>query len=258
MRTPEPKNIRYEVADGIATLAIDRPHVLNAIDDPTVLAIIQVMDAIAADPSIRALIFASGEKAFCSGSDLDEAVEATVHLHRYHWEIGQQLLDRIEDLPIPVIAAVHGWAMGGGSEIALACDIRIASEDAKFGFPEITIGAIPSWGGTQRLPWIVGRGHALELLLSGIPIAAERALAIGLVNRVVPVGEEYAAAVELATVLAERPPTAVRAAKSLVRASAHATRLEGEALEVEWNLKNVADPEFERRVSSFLSRRGSK
>jgi len=249
-------NIEFNLLpDGVATVAIMRPHVLNAIDDATVVELMDLFERVAADDSIRALVFGSGSRGFCAGSDLDEAIEATPELHLYHWDIGQKMLRMLEDLPIPVVAAISGYAMGGGAEIALACDLRVASEDAKVGFPEVTIGGIPSWGGTQRLPKVVGQGNALELLLSGVPADARRAYEMGLFNRVVATGTELSAAVEWATLIAGRTPMALRAGKNLVRASAGVDREVGEVLEINWNVRCVAQPEFQERVGRFLAKR---
>lgn len=239
-------------------LAISRPQVLNAIDDPTVLDVIDATRMLAADPEVRALVWGSGERGFCAGSDLDEAAVADVDLHLNHWRLGHQMLAAIEDLRVPVIAAVTGYAIGGGTEIALACDLRLAGESAHFGLPEITLGAIPSWGGTQRLPKVVGRGHANELLMTGTPITAHEAYRIGLANRIVPDEQVLDAAIELAEQLADRPSSALASAKLLVRRSYELDRDAGEQLEEALNLDNVRQPAFAQRVGRFLAQRSAR
>jgi enoyl-CoA hydratase len=249
-----------EARPGVWLLALRRPEVLNAIDDPTVLEVLDALGGLAGREDARALVWGSGERGFCAGSDLDEAAAAGTDpdLHLRHWRLGHRMLNAVEDLPLPVLAAVSGYAMGGGTEIALACDLRLAGESARFGLPEITLGAIPSWGGTQRLAKVVGRGNALELLLTGVPIDAAEAHRIGLANRVVADAELTGAALDLAELIAERPRAAAGAAKYLVRRSFEVDRAEGEELELEANLRNVRRPEFAERVGKFLARREGK
>lgn len=246
-----------EARPGVWLLAIRRPQVLNAIDDPTVLEVIEATRALRERADAKALVWGSGERGFCAGSDLDEVTEVGLDadLHLRHWRLGHRMLNGIEDLPLPVIAAVSGYAMGGGTEIALACDMRVAGESARFGLPEITLGAIPSWGGTQRLPKVVGRGNALELLLTGVPIDAAHALRIGLANRVVADDAVTESALDLAELIAERPRGALGSAKTLVRRGYEVDRGGGEEMELLANLDNVRDPEFAARVAKFIARR---
>jgi enoyl-CoA hydratase len=240
-----------EARPGVWVLAIRRPEVLNAIDDTTVLEVMQAVRRLREQPRARALIWGSGERGFCAGSDLDEVSAAgdDMDLHLRHWRLGQEM---------PVIAAVTGYAVGGGTEIALACDLRIAGSEARFGLPEITLGAIPSWGGTQRLPKVVGRGHALEMLMTGTPITADRALQIGLVNKVVADDDTLDAALSLAELIATRPATALGSAKALVRRSYEVDRLAGEQFELLANADNVRQPEFAERIAAFLAGRASR
>jgi enoyl-CoA hydratase len=255
------ENIDFaEARPGVWLLAIRRPEVLNAIDDPTVLEVIDATARLRENEDAKALVWGSGERGFCAGSDLDEVTEVGLDadLHLRHWRLGHRMLNGIEDLPMPVIAAVSGYAMGGGTEIALACDLRIAAESARFGLPEITLGAIPSWGGSQRLPKVVGRGNALELLMTGVPIDAEHALRIGLANRVVADDAVTDAALDLAELIAERPRGALGSAKMLVRRGYEVDRPGGEEMELLANLDNVRQPEFAERVAKFIARRGKK
>lgn len=183
----EYRNLNLETSDGIAVLTINRPQVLNALSVETVGEIGAAMAQIAADDSIRGLIITgAGEKAFVAGADITELHPLDRAGAVAYADRGQAVLDAIEQMEKPVIAAVNGFALGGGCELSMACHIRIAAENAKFGQPEVKLGAIPGYGGTQRLARLVGKGRAMELCLSGAAIGAEEALRIGLVNRVVP------------------------------------------------------------------------
>lgn len=252
----EYKNIRMEMArPGVLLFCIDRPTVMNALDDPTVLEIISAFDEIAASDDIRAIVIGSGERAFSAGSDLDEALSADPVSNREHWDLGQQMMRRIEKVPIPVIAAVRGFAMGGGFELALACDLRLAGESSVFALPEVTLGAIPSWGGTQRLPHIAGRGRALELIMTGRRLTAATAYTYGIVNQVVADDEVVRTALDLAEQLTAHPRRALAAAKDLVRASEHLNQEMGERLETLWNTDCVNTQDFQDRVGAFIARR---
>ena len=205
------ENLLVEHGDGVLTITINRPKVLNALNADTLNELSAVIGVARDDEAVRAIVLTgSGDRSFVAGADISElAVQSPVG-GREHARKGQALFDRIERLGKPVIAAVNGFALGGGCELAMACTIRIAADTAKFGQPEINLGLIPGYAGTQRLPRLVGRGRALELLLGGQPIAADEALRIGLVNRVVPADKLLADAHALAVSLAAKPPAAVR------------------------------------------------
>ena len=204
-------NLLVEQAEAVTTVTINRPAVLNALNMETLDELRRVLLACRADAAVRVVIITgSGEKAFVAGADINELSVQTPTGGREHAMQGQQVLDLIETLGKPVIAAINGYALGGGCELAMACTIRLASETAKLGQPEINLGLLPGYGGTQRLARLVGRGAALELLLTGQPISAAEALRIGLVNRVLPPGDLMAEARTLATALASKPPIAVR------------------------------------------------
>ncbi len=191
------KNLLVEVADQVATVTINRAKVLNALNAETLGELEQAFAALEADPAAKVIIITgAGEKAFVAGADIAamqpigpvEAREFALLAHR--------IMDRLEQGSKTVIAAVNGFALGGGCELAMACDIRLASDNARFGQPEISLGIIPGWSGTQRLPRLVGRGRALELMLTGEMIDAAEACRIGLVNRVVPAAEATAGSAE--------------------------------------------------------------
>ena len=203
--------ILYEVKEGVARLTVNRPDKLNALDRQTILDIDRAVAAVRDDASVGVLVVTgAGEKAFVAGADINELAQQTPVGGRDHARHGQALFDRIERLGKPVIAAVNGFALGGGCELAMACTLRLAADTAKFGQPEINLGLIPGYAGSQRLPRLVGAGRALELLLTGNPITADEAWRIGLVNRVVPAASLMDEARGLAKTLASKPPIAVR------------------------------------------------
>jgi enoyl-CoA hydratase len=212
------ENLLVEHDEGFVTVTINRPRVLNALSRATVGELHTAVDSIAGDDSIRAVVITgSGRKAFVSGADIGEleALE-TAQQGFEHSKYSHELLFKLRDLPKAVIMAVNGYALGGGCELALGGDIIIASENAQFGQPEVNLGIIPGFGGTQRLPRLVGRTRALELILTGRRIAAEEALAMGLVNRVVPQDELMSTAHDIAAIIAQKAPLAIALAKRAV------------------------------------------
>jgi enoyl-CoA hydratase len=195
----------------VSIITINRPKVLNALNGPTLDELSQVIDEAGRDESVRALILTgAGDRAFVAGADINELAVQTPIGGREHARRGQALFDRLERLGKPVVAAVNGFALGGGCELAMACTLRIAADTAKLGQPEINLGLLPGYAGSQRLPRLVGRGRALELLLLGHQISAEEAWRIGLVNRVVPAAELMTEAKKTAQALASKAPVAVR------------------------------------------------
>jgi enoyl-CoA hydratase len=205
------ENLLVERDAAILIVTINRPKVLNALNAATLLELSQVIEEARLDASVRAIVLTgAGEKSFVAGADINELAVQTPVSGREHARHGQALFDRIERLGKPVVAAVNGFALGGGCELAMACTIRLAADTAKFGQPEINLGLLPGYAGSQRLPRLVGRGRATELLLTGAQIPAEEAWRIGLVNRVVPAAELMNEARALAHTLASKPPVAVR------------------------------------------------
>ncbi|HEX7487218.1 MAG TPA: enoyl-CoA hydratase-related protein [Vicinamibacterales bacterium] len=205
-------NVHIERDGAIAIVTIDRRKVLNALDRATLDQLRRAVLELKHDETIRCLILTgAGEKAFVAGADIQELEQlAPSQAEAYALE-GQHVFDLIEHLGKPVIAAVNGYALGGGCELAMACTLRLASEAARFGQPEVTLGVTPGFAGTQRLPRLVGKGRALDLLLTGRVIDAQEALAFGLVNRVVPAAELMTKAKELGSRLAALAPAAMRA-----------------------------------------------
>ena len=216
---PAFRNLRLERRDAVTVLFVNRPQVMNAINRETLAEIADAVRAFTADDTQGALVVTGqGEKAFISGADINELAPLGPAAAEDISRFGQGVVDLLEQSPKPVIAAVNGYAFGGGCELALACHMRLASDNAVLGLPEVKLGIIPGYGGTQRLPRLVGPGRALELILSGRNIKADEAERIGLVNRVVPQAELLAEAVKLAQAILKNGPLAVAAAlESVVR-----------------------------------------
>ena len=205
------ENLIVERDGAVAIVTINRPKVLNALNAATMTELAAAMTELGSDDSVRAIVLTgSGEKSFVAGADINELAVQTPVGGRDHAQRGQRVLDTIEQLGKPVIAAINGFALGGGCELAMACTLRIAADTARLGQPEINLGLIPGYAGTQRLTRLVGRGVALEILLTGDPISAAEAHRIGLVNRVVPGAELMAEAKKLASHLASKAPIAAR------------------------------------------------
>jgi enoyl-CoA hydratase len=205
------ENLVVDRQDPVAVVTINRPRVLNALNGQALDELRRVMLTLGQEAAVRAVILTgAGNKAFAAGADIGEISTQTPAGGRDQALRAQQVLDLIEQLGKPVIAAINGYALGGGCELAMACTIRLAADSAKLGQPEINLGLIPGYGGSQRLPRLVGAGRALELLLTGDQITAAEAHRIGLVNRVVPAAELMREAMSLATALAAKAPIAVR------------------------------------------------
>ena len=205
------ENILFDRQDGIATITVNRPKVLNALNAQTLDELRRAILACRHDDAVRCVIATgAGEKSFIAGADINELSLQSPTSGREHAMAGQHILDLIENLGKPVIAAINGFALGGGCELAMACTLRIAADTARLGQPEINLGIIPGYAGTQRLARLVGRGRALEILLTGDHITAAEAYRLGLVNRVVPAGELMAEVRRLAATLVSKAPVAVR------------------------------------------------
>jgi len=204
-------NLLIERDGAVATLTVNRPKVLNALNAPTMDELRRALRELRGDDEVRAVIITgAGDKSFIAGADINELAVLTPVDGREHGLRGQHVLQVLENLGKPVIAAINGFALGGGCELAMACTLRIAADTAKLGQPEINLGLIPGYAGTQRLARLVGRGRALEILLTGDLIGADEAYRIGLVNRVVPAAELMTEARALAAKLASKAPIALR------------------------------------------------
>ncbi len=232
------QTIIYEKQDGIGYVTLNRPQVLNIYNLQMRDELCQVLSAIWDDPEVMVAIFrGAGERAFCAGADLSEFLTAPspVIARKVRWE--RDVWGLFLGLPQPVIAALHGYVLGSGMEMALCCDLRIASEDARFGLPEVSLGIIPAAGGTQTLPRTIGRAKSLEMLFTNRWIDAEEALAVGLVNRVVPRSKLLPTAEGIARKIMSLAPMAVRCAKEAIRRGANMSL--GEGLELERQLASL-------------------
>jgi enoyl-CoA hydratase len=206
------ENLLVEKKDGIAVVTVNRPHKLNALNGRTIEELDAAFSALGSDAEVRGVVLTgAGDKAFVAGADIGELAGLDAEAGRALSERGQRVFDRIEWLGKPVVAAVGGFALGGGCELALACHVRVASENASFGTPEVGLGLLCGYGGTQRLPRLVGRGPALEILLTGERVGAAEALRLGLVNRVVAPKDLPAQAEALLGKMISNGPLALRA-----------------------------------------------
>jgi enoyl-CoA hydratase len=251
------ENILIDRSPPTVIITINRPQVLNALSRDTLAEIERAIDDVGEDDEIRAVILTgSGTKAFAAGADiaglqaLSSAQEGYQHSRRSH-----QLLRKMAVLPKPVIAAVNGYALGGGCELAMAADIIIASENARFGQPEVNLGIIPGFGGTQRLPRLVGRTKALELIFTGDRITAEEALRIGLVNKVVPIESLLETARAMAATIAEKAPLAIALAKRSVYEGLEAGPSVGNEIEMTYFGLAVGTEDRSEGTSAFLEKR---
>ena len=250
------ENVRTENRDGVLIVTIDRPKVLNALNAQTVEEIGEAFEAARNDDSVRAVIVTGGgEKAFVAGADINELAKMTPISGKATASKGQGVFFAIERFPKPVIAAINGFALGGGCELALACHIRIASEKAQIGLPEVTLGIIPGYGGTQRLARLVGKGKALEIICTADRVSAADAEKIGLVNKVVPADQLMSAAEEMARKIASRGPVAVRCALEAVMSGSEMPFEEGQFLEATLFGLLCATDDMKEGMNAFLEKR---
>jgi enoyl-CoA hydratase len=253
------ENVLYEKRNGIGYVTINRPAKLNALNRKTMEELDQCFQDIARDDEVRAIILTgAGEKAFVGGADISELAVLTPVEGQDMSVRGQKVLDLIEHLGKPVIAAINGYALGGGCELALACTLRIASEQARLGQPEVKLGLIPGYAGTQRLPRLVGKGRALEMLLSGDPVGAAEAYRIGLVNQVVPAQELIARAEKLAQRIMANAPLAVKFALEAVSHGLEMPEAEGQFLEANLFGLCCSTEDMKEGTRAFLEKRPAR
>jgi len=251
------ESLRVERAGAVITLTIDRPEVRNALDPATIRKLGEVLTALEDDEDVLAVILTgAGDAFFVAGGDLKalqkiEGAEAGRKMAR----LTQRVFARLEALEVPVIAAVNGIALGGGTELAAACDIRVASENASFGFKQIQLGLMPAWGLTYRLLRQVGRAKALELLLTGRSVTAAEAKELGFVDRVVPAGQALAAARELAQAIASNPPLSVRLTKQVIQGARDAPAEAAGALEAALFGLAWGSADHDEAVRAFFEKR---
>lgn len=249
-------NLLYAEEQRVATITLNRPDKLNALNHDTLVELKQaVLAANASDAVDVIIITGAGEKAFVAGADIKELSQLDAVRGQRFAQLGQDVFNTIEDSKKPVIAAVNGFALGGGCELSLACHIRIAAENAKFGQPEVNLGVIPGYGGTQRLARIVGQGRAAELILTGDMVNAEEALRIGLANKVAPVGEALIMAGEMAAKIVAKGQVAVRLSLEALRCVPQMGLREGLASEAALFGLSCGTDDFTEGTSAFLEKR---
>jgi enoyl-CoA hydratase/carnithine racemase len=249
-------NVLYETKGAIAYVTVNRPKVLNALNTPTWSDLRRAFEHARDDATVRGVILTgAGAKAFIAGADISELAKVTAFEAEQSSRFGQEVLDLIENLGKPVIAAVNGFALGGGCETAMACTLRLAVETAKFGQPEVALGLIPGGGGTQRLPRLVGKGRALQLILSGDMISAAEAYRIGLVNEIVPAADLIARAEAILTKIASNAPIAIKFALEAANKGMDTSQGEGLLLEASYFGLCAATEDKREGTSAFLEKR---
>jgi enoyl-CoA hydratase len=249
-------SIELACADGIATLTFNRPKALNALNTALLEELSNALDSINRDQTIRVLILTgSGEKAFIAGADITEIATLTPLAAKNFSQRGQEIITKLQGLAIPVIAAVNGYALGGGCEMALACDFIYASEKAVFGLPEITLGVIPGFGGTQRLPRLIGANRAKEMIFTGKHLTAAEAKDIGLVNKTFAPEELLPAVESVARTIATKGKASLCAAKQTVTQGLNADLATGLAMERDAFALCLANPDAKEGTGAFLEKR---
>jgi enoyl-CoA hydratase/carnithine racemase len=249
-------NVEYEKKGSIAYVTVNRPKVLNALNTPTWTDLQAAFNDAKADASVRGVILTgAGDKAFIAGADISELAHVDAYDAEESSRFGQEVLDLIENLGKPVIAAVNGFALGGGCETAMACTMRIAAEHARFGQPEVKLGLLPGGGGTQRLPRLVGKGRALQLILTGETISAQEAYRIGLVNEVVAPASLIDRAETILKQIAANAPIAVKFSLEAANKGMETSQSEGFALEASYFGICAATEDKKEGTSAFLEKR---
>jgi enoyl-CoA hydratase len=249
------ETLRMETDGAVAVLTIDRPEKRNALSGQVRAELIAALDTLRDDDGVRVVVVTgAGDKAFVAGADIAEFAQRTP-LEQRATMTGRRVFDEIAAFPKPVIAMINGFCLGGGCELALACDVRVAADTARFGQPEINLGIIPGGGGTQRLPRVVGMGQAMRLVLSGELIDAAEALRIGLADVVHPAAELRERTMEFARAMAGKSPVALRMAKSAVRAAAEMPLAAGLQYETELFVTCFASDDKREGVAAFLEKR---
>ncbi len=253
------QNLRIEKREGIAIVTVNRPEKLNALDDRTMEELDGAFTALRSDPAVGGVILTgAGEKAFVAGADISELATQSPVTGRERSIRGQRILDKIEGLGKPVVAAVNGFALGGGCELAMACHVRVASENARLGTPEVKLGLMCGYAGTQRLSRLVGKGRALEILLTGEPVDAQEALRIGLVNKVVPKEKLLAEAEAVLRKMLGNGPVSLRFSLEAVNAGLEMPFGEAQAFEATLFGLICTTEDMKEGTRAFLEKRPAK
>ncbi|MCB9077575.1 MAG: enoyl-CoA hydratase/isomerase family protein [Anaerolineaceae bacterium] len=247
------ENILVRTEGRVGIVQLNRPKALNALDTPTMLEVNEALAAFDADDSIGCLVLTGSEKAFAAGADIKQMAEASV-VQQLNM-VFLDLWDRLQSVTKPIIAAVSGWCLGGGCELAMVCDMIVASESARFGQPEINLGIIPGAGGTQRLTRAVGKAIAMEMVLANRHLTAQEALGYGLVNRVAPVEQYLDEAIKLAADIASKSPVAVRVGKEAVNKAFETTLAEGVYLERRLFTMLFGTEDQKEGMAAFIAKR---
>lgn len=250
------ENIIYQVEEEIAKITFNRPKALNALNAALLAELSDALDRVAADEDIRVLVLTgAGDKAFVAGADISELATFNSLGAKHFAQVGQTAINKLQQLPIVVIAAVNGFALGGGIEIAIACDFIYASENAKFGQPEINLGLIPGFGGTQRLPRLIGTNMAKELIYTGKMISAAEGQQVGLVNKVVAPDSLIAEVMNVAKEIAGKGRVSLRAAKQAVNNGMNADLATGLSIEIDAFALCFSSPDAKEGTTAFLEKR---
>ena len=241
--------------ENIAKIRLNRPDKLNALSPELLDELNAALDKAEQDNEVRAVIITGTGKSFSSGADLMAVSQLSPEENKAFLVRGQEIFHRIETFPKGVIAALNGYTFGGGLELASACDLRIATDEVKLGFPEVSIGILPGWGGSQRMPYLIGYTHAREMILTGNRYSAEEAMALGLLNKVVPADELDSTAAFLAAKIADNAPLAIKYAKDSIYQSRTLSIVDGNKLELDYLIKLTNSKDAEEGVSAMLAKR---
>ncbi|MBW2602924.1 MAG: enoyl-CoA hydratase/isomerase family protein [Deltaproteobacteria bacterium] len=254
----ECKNILFQVEEQIATITFNRPEVLNALNEASLKEFSHAVDNVAGDEDIRVLILTgAGDKSFVAGADITEFLKFNALKAKIFSETGHGLVNKLQELPIPVIAAVNGFALGGGCEVVIACDFIYASENAMFGLPEINLGIIPGFGGTQRLPRLIGKNRAKEMIFTGKMIPAAEAQAIGLVNKVCAQDQLMDEVLNVAKIIVSKGKVSMRAAKQAINTGMDVDLKTGCRVEIDAFAICLASPDAKEGTQAFLEKRAA-
>jgi len=252
----EYKNIIFQIEEQIATITFNRPKVLNALNEASLKEFSHAIDKVAGDEDIRVLILTgAGDRSFVAGADITEFLKFNALKAKIFSEMGHGIVSKLQELPIPVIGAVNGFALGGGCEVVIACDFIYASENAMFGLPEINLGIIPGFGGTQRLPRIIGKNRAKEMIFTGKMISAAEAQVMGLVNKVCVQNQLMDEVLNVAKVIVSKGKVSLRAAKQAINTGMDVDLKTGCRIEIDAFAVCLASPDAKEGTKAFLEKR---
>jgi enoyl-CoA hydratase len=254
----EKEFVRCQIEEGMALVTIDNQPALNALNQPILTQLDRIFEALAGNPEVKGVIITGGgEKSFVAGADISEFNQVKGDSTTAFMARGQRIFDKIEVFDRPVIAAINGFALGGGNELAMCCDMRIAAENAIFGQPEVSLGIIPGYGGTQRLPRLVGAGKAKEIIFADERINAQEALRIGLVQRVVPKGQAVEEAKKLLKKIMSKGPVAIKMAKKAINEGLAMSLRGGQDLEAQCQSVCFATEDKDEGAKAFIEKRSA-